>query len=32
MSELNYGPLCSKCNLAAFLKMGEMKGNGIFAD
>ena len=30
MSELNYGPLFGKCNLASFLKMGEIRGNGIF--
>ena len=30
MSELNYWPLFGKCNLASFLKIGEMRGNGIF--
>ena len=30
MSERNYWPLFGKCNLASFLKMGEMGGNGIF--
>ena len=30
MSELNYWPLFRKCNLASFLKMGEMRGNDIF--
>ena len=30
MSDLNYWLLFAKCNLGSFLKMGEMRGNGIF--